>query len=230
MNRFISDKTFKLIQYLFVVLLLMTGQLYSQREDGNTLAHVSLITAASDANKPFVVGIKLDLSDGWHTYWKNPGDSGLPLEVEWTLPEGFTFDELRYPTPKKFISSGSVTYGYEKQVVILCTIKPPKNLAPKMVKLSAKCDWLICHEKCVKGGGAASIIVGELSAKDLETNKTLLHKCESNLPRSLSKIDLKISRAHARVKGDETLVEIQLNGKNPGASRIFIPTSWMSFY
>src|SRR5438067_6037154 len=65
------------------------------------------------AGKPFTLGVLLKIKPGWHVYWKNPGDSGLPTRVTWKLPEGFTADELRFPIPTRFDQPGDIIgYGY----------------------------------------------------------------------------------------------------------------------
>ncbi|MBC7940485.1 MAG: protein-disulfide reductase, partial [Chitinophagaceae bacterium] len=50
------------------------------------------------AGKPVWLGLKIDHQPHWHTYWKNPGDSGLPTALEWTLPAGVTAGEIAWPT------------------------------------------------------------------------------------------------------------------------------------
>jgi len=63
------------------------------------------LVAETDAvrpGQPLTVGIRLEMEKGWHTYWRNPGDSGLPTRVRWTLPAGFSAGELRWPYPQRF--------------------------------------------------------------------------------------------------------------------------------
>src|SRR5262249_37032283 len=68
-------------------------------------------TTAIEAGKQFEVGVLLHMQPGWHVYWLNPGDAGLPTSVRWTLPAGFTVGELRWPVPQRFEQSGGVV-GY----------------------------------------------------------------------------------------------------------------------
>src|SRR6476620_427507 len=49
----------------------------------------------------FRVGIRLQMAPGWHTYWKYPGDSGLPTKIAWTLPAGYTAAALQWPAPQR---------------------------------------------------------------------------------------------------------------------------------
>ncbi len=50
--------------------------------------------------KPMTVGLRLQMIPHWHTYWKNPGDSGLPTRIKWTLPAGWTAGDIQWPHPK----------------------------------------------------------------------------------------------------------------------------------
>ena len=65
------------------------------------------------------MGLKLRMADHWHTYWKNPGDSGLPTRIQWVLPEGWTAGEIQWPYPKPLPVGPLMNYGYEDEVVLL---------------------------------------------------------------------------------------------------------------
>ncbi|RJP72011.1 MAG: protein-disulfide reductase, partial [Comamonadaceae bacterium] len=68
--------------------------------------------------KPVWVGLQLTHAPGWHTYWKNSGDSGLPTELQWTLPAGVTAGPIAWPTPRKFPIGNLANYGYDGTVVL----------------------------------------------------------------------------------------------------------------
>src|ERR1700722_15895266 len=71
-------------------------------------------TSGVQAGKPFWLGVRLTIDPGWHVYWKNPGDAGLPTRVTFTLPNGFSAGPLRFPTPHRFDQPGNiVAFGYE---------------------------------------------------------------------------------------------------------------------
>ena len=98
----------------------------------------------------FFVALILTMEKGWHTYWKNPGDSGLPTTIEWNLPEGFSAGEIQWPCPQKFESSGIVSFGYADQVDLLMDMQVSPSLkAGTVVTLFASIDWLACKEECV---------------------------------------------------------------------------------
>jgi DsbC/DsbD-like thiol-disulfide interchange protein len=80
---------------------------------------------------PFTVGMLMTMEKGWHTYWRNAGEAGLPTDVQWSLPNGFSAGELQWPLPHKYNESGDVlTYGYADENMLLAEIMPPSNLKP----------------------------------------------------------------------------------------------------
>jgi DsbC/DsbD-like thiol-disulfide interchange protein len=102
--------------------------------------------------KPFCVAVRLQMEDGWHTYWKNPGDSGLATTIQWKLPPGFSAGEIQWPYPESLLLGLDVNYGYDKEVWLLTEITPPSNLKTGIgVALTATVKWLACLEECLPG-------------------------------------------------------------------------------
>ncbi len=100
---------------------------------------------------PFLVAVNFHIQPGWHIYWKNPGDTGLPTTVQWDLPKGFSAHDLQWPVPRKFVSQGLASYGYEGEVSLLAQIDPPADLAPGNVPIRAHAGWLACRIECTPG-------------------------------------------------------------------------------
>src|SRR5262245_59684705 len=90
--------------------------------------------------EPFWVGLQLRMAPEWHTYWKNPGDAGLPTRIRWQLPPGFTAGGIEWPYPARFGASPVVSYGYADEVLLLVRVTPPATLAPGSVTLAARAD------------------------------------------------------------------------------------------
>lgn len=108
----------------------------------------------------FTVGVVMTMDAGWHTYWQNGGEAGLPTQIAWQLPSGFTAGEIQWPLPHKYNESGDVlTYGYENETMLLVTITPPKRLAAgtTYVTLKAKVSWLECEKLCVPGSADVAL-------------------------------------------------------------------------
>ncbi len=101
----------------------------------------------------FWVALELDIRDGWHTYWRNPGDSGEATKLNWRLPPGFTASDIVWTTPHRFEIAPLVNYGYAKHAVHLVKITAPKDLAAGApVALAAKASWLVCSDVCIPEG------------------------------------------------------------------------------
>ena len=110
--------------------------------------------------QPFQVGLHLRMDPEWHTYWKNPGDSGLPTRLSWKLPEGFQAAPIEWPFPKTFRQGPVTSYGYADEVLLIVAITPPSSLAPGTpVTLAARADWLECREICLPGRRDLSLVL-----------------------------------------------------------------------
>jgi thiol:disulfide interchange protein/DsbC/DsbD-like thiol-disulfide interchange protein len=99
------------------------------------------------------VAVRLKMDDHWHTYWANPGDSGLPTEIAWTLPEGITAGPIQWPAPQWIDYFEMVSYAYEGEVFLLVDLEVPGGFeATGQVDLAARVDFLVCKEACIPGG------------------------------------------------------------------------------
>src|ERR1700678_2950675 len=116
----------------------------------NVKARLVSEVAAVGPGQTFWVALELDIRDGWHTYWRNPGDSGEPTKLVWQLPPGFTAGDIVWTTPHRFEIAPLVNYGYAKHAVHLVQITAPKDLkAGTPVSLAAKASWLVCSDVCI---------------------------------------------------------------------------------
>jgi DsbC/DsbD-like thiol-disulfide interchange protein len=96
------------------------------------------------------VSLELDIRDGWHTYWRNPGDSGLATHLTWDLPSGFTAADIQWAAPHRFDLAPLVNFGYSARAEHLVRITAPASLhTGPPVTLSAKADWLVCSTVCI---------------------------------------------------------------------------------
>src|SRR5262245_54587463 len=109
--------------------------------------------------EPLTVALRLKMIPEWHTYWRNPGDSGEPTRLEWRLPPGFEVSDIHWPYPRRLPAGPLANYGYEGEVLLLSRIVPPRELAPgTSVTLAAKAAWLVCsREHCIPEEGEVSL-------------------------------------------------------------------------
>jgi thiol:disulfide interchange protein DsbD len=123
---------------------------------GLTRAHaahtqVQLLLSAETA-KPgdtILAGVDLKMDAGWHTYWKNPGDSGIATTIKWDLPPGVTAGEIQWPLPKKLPPAEVTTYGYKDEVTLIVPLTLASNLPAGPIDLKAHVSWLECNDICL---------------------------------------------------------------------------------
>jgi thiol:disulfide interchange protein/DsbC/DsbD-like thiol-disulfide interchange protein len=116
-------------------------------------------------------GLLLDHAPGWHTYWRNPGDSGLPTAIVWQIaaadggpppgqasPVSIQASEIQWPTPKRMPVGPLASYGYEDQIFLVQSLQFPNNLpAGQTVQVLVTASWLVCKDVCIPGGASLSL-------------------------------------------------------------------------
>jgi thiol:disulfide interchange protein DsbD len=104
------------------------------------------------------VALRQKIDKGWHTYWKNAGDSGEPTRIQWTLPAGWTAGEIVWPAPHRLPVGPLVNYGYKDEVVLPVPITAPADATPgQTVTLKAAAAFLVCEEVCIPEDAALQI-------------------------------------------------------------------------
>ena len=94
--------------------------------------------------------IHLDIKPGWHVYWRNPGDAGLPTAADWRLPPDFSAGAIEWPVPEWFVVGDLANFGYEKTADLLVPIKTPQSPGATTA-LAAHVSWLVCADICIPG-------------------------------------------------------------------------------
>ena len=140
--------------------------------------------ASAVPGKPTWVGLKLRMAQEWHTYWKNPGDSGLPTRIQWTLPEGWTAGEIQWPYPQRLPVEPLMNYGYDDEVVLLSELTPPANAPEKPATIKAHAEWLVCKDICVpeKGDLDISLPVSKSPPKKNPMFQAHIDRARNQLP------------------------------------------------
>ena len=102
-------------------------------------------TTTIKPGQPFWAGLRMKMDEHWHTYWRNPADSGLPTKIHWTLPDGFQAGEINWPYPQKIVLDILASYGYEGETLLLVEITPPADLETGgTADIGAFASWLVC--------------------------------------------------------------------------------------
>ena len=98
-----------------------------------------------------LVGLRLTHEREWHTYWINPGDSGLGTRLTWALPAGVAAGEIDWPAPHRIEVGPLTNFGYDGEMLLPVRITLPPQLAGSSVPLQVKASWLVCKEECIPG-------------------------------------------------------------------------------
>ena len=96
------------------------------------------------------IGLRLQHIPHWHTYWRNPGDSGLPTTLAWTLPAGAQAGAIDWPAPRRIPIGPLVNYGYEGDLLLPLRFTAPADAQPgSTLQLKAEASWLVCNDVCI---------------------------------------------------------------------------------
>ena len=105
------------------------------------------------AGQPLWVGLQLKHQPGWHTYWQNPGDSGLATQLNWQFPPGMKALELLWPTPRMIPVGNMVNHGFEDTVLLAVPVQFSKSYQADNNEIRLQADWLVCKQECIPQSG-----------------------------------------------------------------------------
>lgn len=105
------------------------------------------------AGQSIWLGLAIAHQPHWHTYWKNPGDSGLPTTLQWTLPEGVKAGEIEWPTPKRLPIGPLVNHGYDGKLLLPVRVDVPAGFAADTLPVKLHAEWLVCKDVCIPESG-----------------------------------------------------------------------------
>lgn len=143
---------------LLVGVLLASGALHAGQQAQKVQAELIAAIDTIQPGVPFSVGLHQRITPHWHTYWKNPGDSGEPTRISWTLPEGFTASEIRWPVPEAIPVGPLMNFGYSDSLLLPVTITPPEDLdRSRPIEIRARANWLVCEAICIPESAELSL-------------------------------------------------------------------------
>lgn len=165
------------IRFALITLLLTLG-LASHAQTGSATVKTDQVRAELVAHAPqgvqagqtFWLGLQITHQPHWHTYWQNPGDSGLPTQLHWSLPAGLTAGDIAWPLPKKIPIGTLANYGYEGTVLLSVPVTAGPDFKPPVVgplKIALHAEWLVCRQECIPQEGQFSLSLPAQSATAL---------------------------------------------------------------
>jgi DsbC/DsbD-like thiol-disulfide interchange protein len=150
--------------------------------DGDARSAVRLIAgaAAVGANVPLRAGIEIRLKPGWHTYWRYPGDAGVPPRFEFAGSQNLAAVEVRWPAPSRIPEQGLTAIGYVSDVILPLTVVPQDRAKP--VKLRLTLDYAVCEKLCAPAEGTAELMLPAARS----SRHAALADAETRIPKKLA--------------------------------------------
>jgi thiol:disulfide interchange protein DsbD len=157
--------------------------------------------------QPLWLGLQITHQPDWHTYWKNPGDSGLPTELTWQLPAGLDAGDIAWPVPHKIAIGTLANYGYEGTVLLPVPVTVAQTFAPgplaKDVTVQLKASWLVCRKECIPEEGNFTLQLPIQSTTALHS--AAFDAAQKAQPQPLAKAS---AQQQAQVDGDALQVRV----------------------
>ncbi|MDO5647002.1 protein-disulfide reductase DsbD domain-containing protein [Paracoccus sp. (in: a-proteobacteria)] len=135
------------MRYFALIPALMMPLSVAAQELPPGLAGARLLPGWVDAAGNRITALQLDLEPGWKTYWRSPGDTGLPPHFDWEGSENLGAVALHWPAPQAIESGGAVEPGYHDRLVLPMTVTPADPGQP--VQIAAQIDLGLCENICV---------------------------------------------------------------------------------
>ena len=156
------------------------------------------------SEKTVTLALRFNPVPGWHIYWENPGDSGLPPSVTWKLPSGWTAGPLQFPLPEKILLPPLVSYGYEQETLLLTTFTiPDYEKIPSSFPIEADIEWLVCKETCLPGKAHLNLTLSTQPKPNIDL-QGLFNDVRKDLPISLPQIPIS-----AKTEGSALQITVQ---------------------
>ncbi|MBX3521446.1 MAG: hypothetical protein KF835_15660 [Xanthobacteraceae bacterium] len=183
-----------------------------------------LASGLSDTNSApvFMGGVEITLTPGWKTYWRYPGDAGIPPRFDWSGSENLANVEVLYPTPKRIMDgSGATSIGYETRVIFPLRIRAKDPARPVTLKL--KLDFATCEKLCIPADANLSL---SFAAKDgaepalAGAEKNVPEKQDKSKPRSLAVLSAKVERG-TKADGSDSRILVNVLARTVGKLDMF---------
>ncbi|MFN9749229.1 MAG: protein-disulfide reductase DsbD family protein [Burkholderiales bacterium] len=190
--------------FLLALLFLLPGSVWARlQQTDHAIVELVAERGGVHAGQSVQVGLSLTLKSGWHTYWRNPGDSGLPTTLEWNLPPGSHMAAIDWPAPERIEVGPLVSFGYEGEVLLPLTFTAPASARPgDTLRLHAQARWLVCKDVCIPESAALELKLPVLepgnSAPSTSASPAFAsHAASQGLPLKANSLELLHQGRHA---------------------------------
>lgn len=178
-------------------------------------------TDAVRPGKAFLLGFRQQIYPDWHTYWKNPGDTGAETRIALAMPEGFTAGEILWPVPERVAYEDMfVNFGYAGEAYFLMEVMPPAEISATEVTITADKSWLVCKEICIPEEGKYSITL-PVKTEAAPDNTEFFAAAKAQQPVAVDWV------AEFSKTGDDFVLALAHDGSLTADGKIsFFPAAW----
>lgn len=198
------------------------------------LVQPRLLLSSKDSTQPFYLAVHFTIEPEWHLYWKNPGDTGLPISVGVQVAQPYTTDDnIIFSTPHYLKDDSGVSYIYSNETMLLIPIKPPaasKDLPKFSAQVALK--WLVCREKCLTGGDTLSIRSSEISDSAWVAMQQKIEQMMPHFPKQTADCPFHLEESCLKKSGDKYRIILKFKEALPNDA-VFFPENtqnWVIFY
>lgn len=150
--------------------------------------------------RPTRLGLRMKMDPGWHTYWKNPGDAGLPTKLTWTVPPGWSAGPIDWPAPERIPIGPLASYGYEGEIVLPVIVFVGRDWDGRAMRLQARAEWLVCKESCIPESADLAIdVTGSRAAPTAHVKSLFVHALDRQ-PRVVRRVRVGATRTEGRLE------------------------------
>jgi len=194
------------------------GNAVAQRGPFASHAQVALLaesTTLPDSRSEWL-GLRFTIDEGWHIYWRNPGESGGPPEVRWQTPKGITVGALQWPVPARMVVLGVTNYGYERGAVLLAPVHREVGEGTGAdILIGATVEYVICREICIKESATPSLTLrAQPGGAAALSSAVEIGRAKARLPKTAPAT----WRASAAIGGNTVILTVQTGTSETNAS------------
>lgn len=181
----------------------------------DTRSAIRLIAGSNTSGEPLRAGIEIKMQPGWHTYWRYPGDSGVPPRFDFSGSENLKSAKVLYPAPTLHSDESGQSLGYEGSVIlpVLVTAKDPG----KPVQVRLKIEYAVCEKLCVPAEGSAEFPLGA----SISNQDSALKAAEAQVPKPVPAADVGLTARRVN-GGAKPLVMVDLTPPAGKAVQLFV--------
>lgn len=197
----------------------------------NTQWRLTLSADTAQPGQTVMAALEMQIPPKWHTYWRNPGDSGIAPSIQWTLPKGVKAGEIQWPVPHKLVESAGdvslVTYIYEDTAVLLIPLEVSKDAPAGRIEIQGKVSWQECEQLCVQGHTDVTATLNIGSETKPSADAATIERARQRLPKTEPRPNARAYWESSTITGTDRAVVIEWQTTDTNAD--FFPYKQSSF-